>query len=125
MARKHNTTHCLAKLRPQVQIVNEFRLFTDCYNCDTEVFLSTGSESFLKTCKGLNIVNKLLITIWMVINICNRNGRFLRNYFNQLMCYNMCGTDDVVGTCGLADQCWVHKQKVVGASSVMVNVLCP
>ena len=30
-----------------------------------------------------------------------------------------------VGACGLADQCSVHKQKVVGSSPVMVNVLCP
>ena len=27
--------------------------------------------------------------------------------------------------CGLADLCWVHKQKVVGLSPIMVNVSCP
>ena len=26
---------------------------------------------------------------------------------------------------GLADQCWVHKQKVIGSSPIKVNVLCP
>ena len=26
--------------------------------------------------------------------------------------------------CGLADQCWVHKQTVVGSSPVTANVLC-
>ena len=31
----------------------------------------------------------------------------------------------VVGMCGLADQSYVHKQKVVGSSPVTVNVLCP
>ena len=30
-----------------------------------------------------------------------------------------------VDACGLADQCWIHKQKVVGSSPVTVNVLCP
>ena len=30
-----------------------------------------------------------------------------------------------VGACGLADQCWIHKQKVVGSSPVTVSVLCP
>ena len=30
-----------------------------------------------------------------------------------------------MGVCGLADQCWVHKQKVVGSSPVTINVLCP
>ena len=26
---------------------------------------------------------------------------------------------------GLADQCWVHTQKVVGSRPVAANVLCP
>ena len=30
-----------------------------------------------------------------------------------------------VGTCGLADQCWVHKQKVLGSSPITANMLCP
>ena len=32
---------------------------------------------------------------------------------------------ELLGACGLADQCWIHKQKVVGSSPVTVNVLCP
>ena len=31
----------------------------------------------------------------------------------------------LTGACGLADQCWVHKQKIVGSSPVTVKVLCP
>ena len=31
----------------------------------------------------------------------------------------------LVGECGLVDECWVHKQKVVGSSPVMANMLCP
>ena len=30
-----------------------------------------------------------------------------------------------VSACGLADQCWIHKQKVVDSSPVTVKVLCP
>ena len=30
----------------------------------------------------------------------------------------------LIGACGPADQCWVHKQKAVGSSPVTVKVLC-
>ena len=33
--------------------------------------------------------------------------------------------DNAVGVCGLADQWWVRKHKVVGSSPITANVLCP
>ena len=36
---------------------------------------------------------------------------------------NISGRFECVG--GLVDQCWVHKQKVVGSNPVMANMLCP
>ena len=30
----------------------------------------------------------------------------------------------LMGACGLADQCWVHKQKAVGSSPITVKVMC-
>ena len=35
------------------------------------------------------------------------------------------GVIKLVSMCGLADQCWIHKQKVGGSSPVTVNMLCP
>ena len=35
------------------------------------------------------------------------------------------GHINFVSACGLADQCWVHIQKVVGSSPVTAIVLCP
>ena len=44
----------------------------------------------------------------------------------------LCGRQNIsmvkgsqLGACGPADQCWIHKQKVVGSSPVTVNVLGP
>ena len=96
------------------------------------LYCKSLSTTITKVNVSQTSVYELLIALPMSDEYCKVSKRrvhflvalsFLPNVLNIWCVYDKCKKCGKNG--GLADQCWIHKQEVVGSSPVMVNFLCP
>ena len=89
----------------------------------------------LKKCNAAEQVRTMVLACVDYMDLCAKNQLPVkgcnarvpnepRRFYKKMVRRKVLQVSGHVCTCGLADQCWVHKQKVGGSSPVTVVVLC-